>query len=62
MKIRRLFREGLREVVALWDACGLERPYNDPAHDIALVRATANATLFLGYDARPAGRHHHGRP
>jgi GNAT superfamily N-acetyltransferase len=38
-----------REVVALWDACGLNVPYNDPAQDIALVQGSANAALFLGY-------------
>jgi len=37
------------EVVALWDACGLNVPYNDPAQDIALVQASPNAALFLGY-------------
>ena len=25
-------------VVALWDACGLNVPYNDPARDIARLR------------------------
>ena len=25
-------------VIALWQACGLTRPWNDPAADIALAR------------------------
>ncbi len=37
------------DLVALWDACGLSVPYNDPAQDIALLTASANAALFLGY-------------
>ena len=36
------------EVVALWQACGLTRPWNDPASDIALARKGANATVLLG--------------
>lgn len=36
-------------VVALWDACGLNVPGNDPAREIALMRRSPNAELFLGY-------------
>ena len=36
------------EVVALWQACGLTRPWNDPAADIALARKGANATVLVG--------------
>ena len=39
-------------VVALWQACGLTRPWNDPAADIALVRKGANATVLIGRDGR----------
>lgn len=35
-------------VVALWQRCGLTRPWNDPASDIALARRTANATVLVG--------------
>jgi len=38
----------LRDVVALWDECGLNVPYNDPAQDIALVQASPNSALLLG--------------
>ncbi len=35
-------------VVALWQACGLLRPWNDPLRDIAFCSATPNAGLFVG--------------
>ncbi len=35
-------------VVALWDECGLLRPWNDPAEDIALCRRTAGSELWVG--------------
>ncbi|MGQ0681152.1 GNAT family acetyltransferase [Bradyrhizobium sp.] len=35
-------------VVALWQACGLTRPWNDPAADIALARRSANSTVLVG--------------
>ena len=37
MKIVPYAESAFSEVVALWDACGLSVPYNDPAQDIALV-------------------------
>ncbi len=35
-------------IVALWQRCGLTRPWNDPAADIALARRGANATILIG--------------
>jgi ribosomal protein S18 acetylase RimI-like enzyme len=35
-------------VVALWQRCGLTRPWNDPAGDIAFARRGANATILIG--------------
>jgi ribosomal protein S18 acetylase RimI-like enzyme len=35
-------------VIALWQRCGLTRPWNDPAADIALARRGANAAILLG--------------
>lgn len=35
-------------VIALWRACGLTRPWNDPASDIALARRNANSTVLIG--------------
>lgn len=36
------------QVVALWGDCGLLRPWNDPAKDIALCRRTASSELLVG--------------
>ena len=35
-------------VIALWQACGLTRPWNDPAADIALARKQSNAAVLIG--------------
>lgn len=35
-------------VVALWERCGLTRPWNEPAADIALARKGENATILVG--------------
>jgi ribosomal protein S18 acetylase RimI-like enzyme len=35
-------------VIALWQRCGLTRPWNDPAADIALARRESNAAVLLG--------------
>jgi ribosomal protein S18 acetylase RimI-like enzyme len=37
-------------VIALWQACGLTRPWNDPAADIALARRESNSTILIGRD------------
>jgi len=37
-------------VIALWQACGLTRPWNDPASDIALARRGPNSTILIGRD------------
>ena len=39
------------DVVALWRACHLTRPWNDPAADIALARQGSNATVLIGRDS-----------
>jgi ribosomal protein S18 acetylase RimI-like enzyme len=35
-------------VIALWQACGLTRPWNDPAADITLARREPNSTILIG--------------
>ena len=35
-------------IIALWQRCGLTRPWNDPASDIAFARRGANATILIG--------------
>jgi ribosomal protein S18 acetylase RimI-like enzyme len=37
-------------VITLWQRCGLTRPWNDPAADIALARKGPNATVLTGRD------------
>jgi hypothetical protein len=37
-------------VVALWQACGLTRPWNDPAADIAQARRGPNSAVLVGRD------------
>ena len=37
-------------VIALWQRCGLTRPWNDPASDIALARRRDNSTVLIGRD------------
>jgi ribosomal protein S18 acetylase RimI-like enzyme len=38
------------DVIALWRRCGLTRPWNDPAADIALARKQQNAAVLAGRD------------
>jgi len=38
------------DVVALWQACGLTRPWNDPTADIALARRGPNSAVLVGRD------------
>jgi len=40
----------LAAVIALWQACGLTRPWNDPAADIVLARRGPNSTILIGRD------------
>ncbi len=46
MKIRSYQTQDESDVVALWDACGLIRPWNDPRRDIAR-KLTEQPELFL---------------
>lgn len=48
MQIRPYEEADFAEVVALWDATGLNMPYNDPALDIPRCVAAPNAGLFVG--------------
>ena len=41
----------IADVVALWQACDLTRPWNDPQADIALARRRPNSTVLVGRDA-----------
>jgi ribosomal protein S18 acetylase RimI-like enzyme len=35
-------------VVALWQRCGLTRPWNDPSFDIAFARRGPSSTILIG--------------
>jgi ribosomal protein S18 acetylase RimI-like enzyme len=37
----------VEQVVALWQSCGLARPWNDPYKDIAFARDSANSTILV---------------
>jgi len=37
-------------IIALWQRCGLTRPWNDPAADIALARRGPHSTILIGRD------------
>lgn len=41
-------------LAALWDQCGLSRPWNPPAHDIALARGNPSSEVLVAEDS--AGR------
>jgi ribosomal protein S18 acetylase RimI-like enzyme len=40
----------IADVIALWQRCGLTRPWNDPAADIMLARQGPNAAVLVGRD------------
>jgi len=46
MQIRPFRQEDAESIVALWQACGLTRPWNDPYRDIAR-KLTEQPELFL---------------
>ena len=48
LEIREIDDCDLEAVVGLWQRCGLTRPWNDPAADIAFARANDNAAVLLG--------------
>ena len=40
--------DDVAKIIALWERCGLTRPWNDPAADIALARRSPDATVLVG--------------
>ncbi|SNY92488.1 hypothetical protein SAMN04515647_2761 [Cohaesibacter sp. ES.047] len=36
------------DVIALWQACNLTRPWNDPNNDIAVARSSSSSTILVG--------------
>ena len=51
MEIRPCTTADREEVVALWDGCGLTRPWNNPRADFDLALTTATSTILGGFVA-----------
>jgi len=49
-------------VAALWQACELTRPWNDPAADIARARLGPNSAVLVGRDGERLVASVMGRP
>jgi len=47
MVIRVFTQQDEVSVIALWGRCGLIRPWNDPASDIAQCLGSESSTLFI---------------
>ena len=48
IKFREIEDEDIEAVIALWRACELTRPWNDPYKDIALARGAENSVVLVG--------------
>lgn len=49
--IIREIRDGdIEQVIALWHATGISRPYNDPHRDIAFARREDHSTILVAVD------------
>ena len=48
MEIGPLSDAEVPEVVALWERCGLTRPWNDPFDDITLARSSPTSAVLVG--------------
>ena len=44
--------DDIASVIALWQRCGLTRPWNNPDADVALARKGPNATVLVGREDR----------
>ncbi|GAA1405162.1 MULTISPECIES: GNAT family acetyltransferase [Oerskovia] len=45
--------DDVEQVVALWEACGLARPWNDPRLDVADVRTAPSSTILVARTGAP---------
>ena len=50
LEIRDVADDDVEQVVALWHAAGVARPWNDPKRDIAFARRDAHSTVLVGVD------------
>ena len=51
LEIREIADTDTDAVAALWERCGLTRPWNDPLPDIAFARSNGNSTILGGWRA-----------
>ncbi len=51
MQIREFAEADRSAVVALWQACGLTRPWNDPDSDISFCLSRPESTILVGEQA-----------
>lgn len=49
--IREINDDDIEQVVALWHAAGVARPWNDPRRDIAFARRDRHSTVLVGVEA-----------
>lgn len=49
LRIDVILKAEIEAVIALWERCGLTRPWNDPRADIGLASRTPSADLLVGY-------------
>ena len=50
LAIRAITPADIDAVCALWERCGLVRPWNDPAQDIAFCLASGHGTVLVGVE------------
>lgn len=50
LEIRDIIDDDIEDVVALWHAAGIARPWNDPKRDIAFARRDTHSTVLVGVD------------
>lgn len=48
LSIRDIADGDIDQVIALWHAAGVSRPWNDPAKDIAFARRDGHSTVLVG--------------
>ena len=55
-EIRAIRDEDIDQVITIWHAAGVARPWNDPLKDIAFARRDAHSTVLVAVlDGRAAG-------
>jgi ribosomal protein S18 acetylase RimI-like enzyme len=50
LQVRDIRDEDIPDVIALWNAAGVARPWNDPTRDIAFARRDKHSTVLVGID------------